>query len=108
MSEGVRVERDGACLVLAFDRPIEPSGILGPPLPTMARVTNRPVFAGKATYGADENTTRLRTWIDAAPGNRAKLNDWLNANAQGVGIALFLNGSEYAQARANAVAALIK
>ena len=59
-------------------------------------------------YGADANTTKLRNWIDADPNNRAKLNTWLNANAKGVGIAIFLNGSEYAQLRSNAVAALVK
>jgi hypothetical protein len=93
---------------LAFDRPIESDGSLGPPMPTEARVTNRPVYVTKVGYGADANTATLRKWIDADPMNRAKLNVWLNQNASGVGIALFLNGSQYAQLRANAVAALVK
>lgn len=93
---------------LAFDRPIESDGSLGPPLPTQARVTNHPVFATKVTFGADANTPKLRAWLDADPGNRAKLNAWLDANASGIGIALFLNGGQYTQLRANAVAALVK
>ena len=91
---------------LAFDRSIEEGGILGPPLPTYARVTGRRVVAGAVTFAADANTTKIRTWLNQDPGNRAKLRDWLTTNADGVGIAVFLNGDAFTQARANAVKAL--
>lgn len=91
---------------LAFDRSIEDSGVLGPPLPTQARVTGRRVAEGAATFGADANTAKIRAWLDAAPDHRQKLHDWLATNADGIGSALFLNADTYRQLRANAVQAL--
>jgi hypothetical protein len=91
---------------LAFDRAINDAGVLGPPLPTMARVTGRTVPTGATVYGSDDNTPKIRAWMDASPMNRQRLTDWLNANAGGVGVAVFLNGETYRQTRANAVQAL--
>jgi hypothetical protein len=91
---------------LAFDRSIEEGGILGPPLPTQARVSGDRVYAGTTVFTADENTTKIRTWLDADPANRQTLRTWLDANADGVGAAVFLNGDSYRQLRANAVKAL--
>jgi hypothetical protein len=91
---------------LAFDRSIEEGGLLGPPLPTQARVTGGHVSTGTAVYGADPNTARIRTWLNADPSNRQKLRTWLDTNADGVGTALFLNGEEHRQNRANAIKAL--
>jgi len=90
---------------LAFDRSIEAGGLLGPPLPTQARVTGRTVPMA-TTYAADDNTAKIRTWLDASPANRAVLQQWLAQNADGVGVALFLNGDSYRQQRASAMRAL--
>lgn len=91
---------------LAFDRAIEEGGVLGPPLPTHARVTGRSVAEATTVYAPDPNTTKIRAWIDADAGNRQKLRDWLAANANGAGTAEFLNGESYRQLRANAVTSL--
>lgn len=91
---------------LAFDRSIEEGGILGPPLPTQARVTGGRVSAGTAVFTPDDNTTKIRAWLDADPANRQKLRTWLSANADGVGVSVFLNGESYRQLRATAVRAL--
>ncbi len=91
---------------LAFDRSIEEGGQLGPPLPTQARVSGRPVSAGTAIFGADDNTAKIRGWLDRDASNRTKLREWLAANADGVGTAIFLNTEPYRQLRANAVQAL--
>lgn len=92
---------------LAFDRPIGEAGILGPPIPTHARVTNKTVSYGTAVFGADENTKKIRTWLRASPSNRQALRDWLAAHgAADVGTPLFVNGEEYRQLRASAVSAL--
>ncbi|HEX8169430.1 MAG TPA: hypothetical protein VF824_02690 [Thermoanaerobaculia bacterium] len=88
---------------LAFDRPILDGGVLGAPIPTYARVSRRPISEGVAVFGADANTTKLRAWIGADPANRRKLDDWLNGRAS---IAVFLNGDDYRQLRADAVAQL--
>jgi hypothetical protein len=91
---------------LAFDRSIDEGGLLGPALPTQARVTGRKVSGATVMYAADDNSAKIRSWLDAAPGNRQKLREWLQANADGVGSAVFLNGEPYRQLRANAIAAL--
>ena len=91
---------------LAFDRAIEEGGILGPPMATHARVTGRPVAHATTVYSTDANTTKIRAWIDADTGNRQRLHDWLAANANGTGVAEFLNGESYRQLRAKAVASL--
>jgi hypothetical protein len=91
---------------LAFDRSIEEGGLLGPPLPTQARVTGGHVSAGTAVFAPDPNTARIRTWLNADTSNRQKLREWLDANADGVGTALFLNGEEHRQHRSNAIQAL--
>ena len=92
---------------LAFDRPILPDGLLGPPLPTHARVAGGTVYAGTAlTFGPDANTARIRNWIDTDAANRQKLHDWLAANAGNVTIPVLLNSDSYRQLRANAVVAL--
>ncbi len=91
---------------LAFDRSIEEGGVLGPPLPTLARVTGRPVSAGTVVYSADDNSGTIRAWLDRDPANRTRLREWLTANAGGVGVAVFLNGDAYRQQRANAIQAL--
>jgi hypothetical protein len=91
---------------LAFDRSIEEGGLLGPPLPTQARVTGSRVHAAVAVFTPGENTTKIRAWLDANPANRQTLHNWLAANGDGVGVAVFLNGDSYRQLRANAVNAL--
>lgn len=91
---------------LAFDRSIEEEGVLGPPLPTQARVSGRHVSGGTVVFAADTNTPRIRAWLDRDPANRQKLRDWLTVNADGVGVAIFLNGESYRQQRANAIQAL--
>lgn len=92
---------------LAFDRPILADGHLGPPLPTHARVSGDTVHSGVVVnFGADANTTRIRSWIDADPAHREKLRDWLAASAPGVTIPVFLNSDQHRQLRANAVVAL--
>ncbi len=91
---------------LAFDRSIEEGGVLGPPLPTQARVSGRKVSGGTVVFAADGNTPKIRAWLDRDPANRQKLRDWLTANADGVGVAIFLNGESYRQLRANAIQAL--
>lgn len=80
---------------LGFDLPIEPDGRLGPPLPTHARVTGQPLAEGTAVFGNDSNSGTLREWIDAEPGNRAKLDDWLSKNAPGTSVTTLLNGKQY-------------
>lgn len=91
---------------LAFDRPIREDGSLGPPMSTQARVEQRTVSSGTAVFGADDNTAKLRTWLDADPGNRQKLRDFLAAHAPGVAVATFLNGEQFRQLRASAVTTL--
>jgi hypothetical protein len=91
---------------LAFDRSIEEDGILGPPLPTQARVAGHNVSAGTVVFAADTNTATIRAWLEKDPTNRAKLRDWLAANADGIGVALFLNGETYRQQRTSAIRAL--
>jgi hypothetical protein len=91
---------------LAFDRAIEEGGILGPPLPTQARVTGRRVNEAVAAFATDANTAKIREWLNRDPANRIKLREWVAANADGVGIALFLNSNEHRQNRARAIQAL--
>ncbi len=91
---------------LAFDRPIADGGVLGPPIPTEARVTNSNVSTGAAIFGADNNTTRIRTWLEADPANRQKLRTWLASRSADTGVAIFLNGDQFRQLRASAVSAL--
>jgi hypothetical protein len=91
---------------LAFDRAIGDNGILGPPLPTQARVTGDEVYAATAVFTPDGNTAKIRTWLDANPGNRLVLRNWLATNADGVGVSVFLNGDSYRQLRANAIQSL--
>jgi hypothetical protein len=91
---------------LAFDRSIEEGGILGPPLPTQARVTGDHVSSGTVVFAPDPNTARIRAWLNADPDNRQKLHTWLEANADGIGTALFLNGEEQRANRASAIKAL--
>ncbi|HYC59484.1 MAG TPA: hypothetical protein VEK79_07955 [Thermoanaerobaculia bacterium] len=91
---------------LAFDRAIDEGGVLGPPLPTHARVTGRSVPDVTTVYAPDPNTAKIRAWIDADAGNRQKLRDWLQANADSAGVAEFLNGDSYRQLRAKAVISL--
>jgi hypothetical protein len=88
---------------LAFDRPIESDGRLGPPLPTQARVEGKHVSAGVAVYGSDAKAEILRNWVNGDPDNRRKLDDWLRKNAGNTSIATFLNGDQYKVMRAKAV-----
>lgn len=92
---------------LAFDVEILSDGHLGPPLPTHARVSgedlNEPI---NVTFGADTNTTRIRSWLAADAANRTKLNDWLASNASATNITMLLNSDLNRQLRANAVVAL--
>lgn len=89
---------------LAFDRAILPDGHIGPPLPTHARVEGDTIDGGTVVnYGADANTARIRSWLDATPANRDTLRDWLATSAPGVTVAVFLNSDQYRQQRANAV-----
>lgn len=91
---------------LAFDRSIEEGGILGPPLPTQARVSGGHVSSGTVIFAPDANTPKIRAWLNADPGNRQKLHSWIETNADGVGTALFLNGEEHREHRASAIKAL--
>ncbi len=91
---------------LAFDRVIGEGGILGPPLPTQARVTGRDVNEAVVAFAADANTAKIRDWLNRDPANRTKLREWVATNADGVGIALFLNSNEHRQNRARAIQAL--
>ncbi|HVE72693.1 MAG TPA: hypothetical protein VNI54_15115 [Thermoanaerobaculia bacterium] len=88
---------------LGFDLPITADGHLGPPMPTHARVTGENVSEGTAVFGADSNSETLRTWIDAEPGNRDKLTQWLSANAPGISVTSLLNGKQYNLLRAKAL-----
>ena len=88
---------------LGFDLPINADGRLGPPLPTHARVTGQQVSEGTAIYGADSNSDALRAWIDADPGNRDKLTQWLATNAAGISVTALLNGNQYNLLRAKAL-----
>jgi len=88
---------------LAFDRPINADGRLGPPIPTHARVTGQPVSDGTASFGTDSNADALRAWLSADPDNRAKLNAWLAQNAANTSIATFLNGTQFTTLRAKAL-----
>lgn len=88
---------------LAFDRPIEADGHLGPPLPTQARVEGEHVTPGVAVYGSDANADLLRTWMNDDPANRQKLSDWLKKNAGNTSIATFLNSDQYTVLRTKAV-----
>jgi len=88
---------------LAFDRPIEADGRLGPPMPTQARVEGRHVSVGTAFYGSDAKAEELRTWMNANAANRQRLTDWLQKNAANTSIATFLNADQYAVLRAKAV-----
>lgn len=91
---------------LAFDRPILEEGLLGPPMPTQARVTQRTVSAGTAVFGTDANTTKLRTWLEGNPLHRQQLRDWLAGRSPGTAVATFLNGKQFGPLRASAVAEL--
>lgn len=88
---------------LGFDLAIGPDGRLGPPMPTHARVTGRPVAEGTAVFGSDSASDTLRAWMDADPANRATLNDWLTRNAPGTSIPTLLNGKQYNLLRAKAL-----
>lgn len=88
---------------LAFDRPIEGDGHLGPPIPTQARVTGHPVAEGATVFGTDMNADKLRTWINQSEANRDKLDAWLSKNAANTSIATFLNGSQYELLRKKAI-----
>jgi hypothetical protein len=91
---------------LAFDRAINEGGILGPPIPTHARVTNKRLAEGTAVYGSDANADRIRAWLSVNAANRKTLQDWLAPRVPDVTVPLFLNGEQYAQLRASAVSAL--
>jgi hypothetical protein len=66
---------------LGVDLPIEPGGRLGPPVPTLARISGTRVARGKASvYAADQNSERLSAWLKGKPGNRKALSDWLTQN----------------------------
>lgn len=88
---------------LAFDRAIQTDGTLGPPIPTHARVTGQKVWEGTEVYGKDNNADRLRAWMRDGPGNRARLEEWLQRNDVNASVPTFLNGNDYAQLRARAV-----
>ncbi len=92
---------------LAFDRPILENGLIGPPLPTHARVTGGRIIPGVVVrFGVDANTDRIRAWLAADPANREKLRIWLVANAPDITTAVLLNSDQNRQLRANAVVAL--
>ncbi|HEX7808846.1 MAG TPA: hypothetical protein VF608_08980 [Thermoanaerobaculia bacterium] len=92
---------------LAFDRQILADGHLGPPLPTHARVSGEDVQSGVVVnFGTDQNTARIRAWIDGDSANRDRLRQWLATNADDTTVAVFLNSDQYRQLRANAVVAL--
>ncbi|HEX8409212.1 MAG TPA: hypothetical protein VF883_10120 [Thermoanaerobaculia bacterium] len=88
---------------LAFDRPVNPDGSLGPAIPTHARVTGQPTAGATATFGTDSSADTLRGWLDADPANRARLTDWLSRNAANTSITMFLNGGQFNVLRAKAV-----
>lgn len=88
---------------LAFDRPINADGSLGPAIPTHARVTGQPTADATATFGTDSSADTLRGWLDADAANRARLTDWLSQNAANTSITMFLNGSQFTVLRAKAV-----
>jgi len=88
---------------LAFDRPIQDGGVLGPPMSTHARVTKQNINAAATNFGTDANSDRIRAWLDSDPNYRQKLRDWLAPHAPNVAIATFLNGDTYRQLRASAV-----
>jgi hypothetical protein len=88
---------------LGFDLAIQNDGHLGPPMPTHARVTGEDVAEGVAIFGSDSNADELRTWMDADPGNRAKLQEWLSRNAPGTSVTVLLNGKQYNLLRAKAL-----
>lgn len=94
---------------LAFDRAIEAGGVLGPPLPTQARVTGETVTATKTTYDADANSDTIRAWLAADPLNRQKLTDWLAGRGlSGSMIPAILNGETYRALRAQIVAEVMR
>ncbi len=88
---------------LGFDLPIAADGRLGPAMPTHARVTGQDVAESTAVFGADSNADALRTWLESEPGNREKLTQWLNANAEGLSVTALLNGNQYNLLRAKAL-----
>ena len=93
---------------LATDYRILKDGRLDSPVPTMARLENRPVSQGKpiAYTGCDDNCGKLRVWL-RAPGSRDALTEWLEGQPDPVPIADLLTGN-HADLRARAVKALIQ
>jgi hypothetical protein len=93
---------------LASDYEIESGGKLAAPLPTLNLLEGRSVVAGQTiTYqGCDKNCAIIRPWLKS-PGNRAKLEAWLQKNGGGIALADFLTGDD-AVLRQRAVTELIE
>lgn len=92
---------------IAYDRAIGPGGILGQPRPTLQQMEgavdpapqpSQSDVSQSAKFGADSNSTIIRTFIKV-DANRTSLQNWLDAQKITTSIPLILNGDEFASLR---------
>jgi hypothetical protein len=53
----------------------------------------------KVSFGKDENSKCIQNWLDEKASNVEMLLKWLNENAGGISIAMFLYGKDYSEKR---------
>ena len=83
---------------LAYDRAIGHNGVLGPAIPTQARVTGRKIIQ-PVGFAEDANTARLEAFL-ADPSNEKRFNDWLVQHGQNpANRGAIVNGDKYRELR---------
>jgi hypothetical protein len=93
---------------LGFDVPINTNGDIGMPVPTFQHLTGtipNPV-APPTKYGADENTSKIRAWLNvsASPPHVDQLRGWLGQPLlDKYGIGNVLNSGQFSDIRSNIV-----
>lgn len=95
---------------LGFDLPIFNDGKLGLPQDTLLRVKGGKVASasGTLTYGADQNSVLLRTWLKANAANKQRAEEWLKQNYSTPNLANVITTAEHQNIRKRMIEELVK
>jgi hypothetical protein len=92
---------------LAFDRMIDEGGLLGPPIPTQARITGHQYIDATVKLASqnDESRVRVEKWINSDPSaNSAAFKAWLTKNGYDPAKApLYVLGEQWSSLRLAAI-----
>lgn len=78
-----------------FDVLINKDGSIGPVMTTFQKLESKAKPPNSVPYGSDDNTEKIKMWLESVPGNRQLLQSWLDENGfttSTIGITHILHG----------------